>query len=208
MSRYGESLCRQCRVERTKLFLKGDKCVSEKCPVERRAYAPGEHGRARKRILGYGIQLREKQKLKRYYGMTERQFRLFFKRAERKKGITGENLLTMLERRLDNVVFIIGFARSRSQARQMITHGHLRVNEKRVTVPSFIVGQGDIVNLRPRSAQYEDFKQIINQNRSKTVPGWLAVDWEAMSARIAALPTRQDITLPIEEHYIVELYSK
>jgi small subunit ribosomal protein S4 len=195
-------------VERTKLFLKGDKCVSEKCPVERRAYAPGEHGRARKRILGYGIQLREKQKLKRYYGMTERQFRLFFKRAERKKGITGENLLTMLERRLDNVVFIIGFARSRSQARQMITHGHLRVNEKRVTVPSFIVGQGDIVNLRPRSAQYEDFKQIINQNRSKTVPGWLAVDWEAMSARIAALPTRQDITLPIEEHYIVELYSK
>ena len=208
MSRYGESLCRQCRVERTKLFLKGDKCLSERCPLERRAYAPGEHGRARKRILGYGIQLREKQKLKRYYGMTERQFRLFFKRAERKKGITGENLLTMLERRLDNVIYVIGFARSRSQGRQLITHGHFRVNEKKVTIPSFIVGQGDNIDVRPKSAQSEDFKQLINQNRNKTVPSWIAVDWEAMSAKIAALPTRQDITLPIEEHYIVELYSK
>jgi len=208
MSRYGESLCRQCRVERTKLFLKGDKCVSERCPLERRAYAPGEHGRARKRILGYGIQLREKQKLKRYYGMTERQFRLFFKRAERKKGITGENLLTMLERRLDNVIYVIGFARSRSQGRQLITHGHFRVNEKKVTIPSFIVGEGDYIDIRPKSAQYEDFKQLINQNRNKTVPSWIAVDWQAMSANIAALPTRQDITLPIEEHYIVELYSK
>ncbi len=208
MSRYGESLCRQCRVERTKLFLKGDKCLSERCPLERRAYAPGEHGRARKRILGYGIQLREKQKLKRYYGMTERQFRLFFKRAERKKGITGENLLTMLERRLDNVIYVIGFARSRSQGRQLITHGHFRVNEKKVTIPSFIVGQGDSIDIRPRSAQYEDFKQLVNQNRKKTVPSWIAVDWEAKSAKIAALPTRQDITLPIEEHYIVELYSK
>jgi small subunit ribosomal protein S4 len=195
-------------VERTKLFLKGDKCLSEGCPVERRAYAPGEHGRARKRILGYGIQLREKQKLKRYYGMTERQFRLFFKRAERRKGITGENLLTMLERRLDNVIYIIGFARSRSHGRQLITHGHFRVNEKKVTIPSFIVGQGDTIDIRPRSAQYEDFKQLINQNRNKTVPTWIAVDWEAMNAKIAALPTRQDITLPIEEHYIVELYSK
>ena len=208
MSRYGESLCRQCRVERTKLFLKGDKCLSERCPLERRAYAPGEHGRARKRILGYGIQLREKQKLKRYYGMTERQFRLFFKRAERKKGITGENLLTMLERRLDNVIYVIGFARSRSQGRQLITHGHFRVNEKKVTIPSFIVGQGDSIDIRPRSAQYEDFKQLINKNKNKTVPSWIAVDWEALNAKIAALPTRQDITLPIEEHYIVELYSK
>ena len=208
MSRYGESLCRQCRVERTKLFLKGDKCLSERCPVERRAYAPGEHGRARKRILGYGIQLREKQKLKRYYCMTERQFRLFFKRAERKKGITGENLLTMLERRLDNVIYLIGFARSRSHGRQLITHGHFRVNEKKVTIPSYIVGQGDSIDIRPRSAQYEDFKQLINQNRNKTVPSWITVDWEAMNAKIAALPTRQDITLPIEEHYVVELYSK
>src|SRR4030042_2699821 len=129
MSRYGESLCRQCRVERTKLFLKGDKCLSERCPLERRAYAPGEHGRARKRILGYGIQLREKQKLKRYYGMTERQFRLFFRRAERQKGITGENLLAMLGRRLDNGVFIMGFAPSRSPGRQLISHGLFSVNQ-------------------------------------------------------------------------------
>jgi len=195
-------------VERTKLFLKGDKCLSEKCPVERRAYAPGQHGRARKRVLGYGIQLREKQKLKRFYGMTERQFRLFFKRAERQKGITGENLLSMLERRLDNVIYILGFARSRSQARQLITHGHFLINGKKVTIPSFLVSEGDQLNLRPRSAEYADIKEMISQNRNKTIPGWLAVDWDNMSARIASLPTRADITLPVEEHYVVELYSK
>jgi small subunit ribosomal protein S4 len=195
-------------VERTKLFLKGDKCLSEKCPVERRAYPPGQHGRARKRILGYGIQLREKQKLKRFYGMTERQFRLFFKRAERQKGITGENLLSMLERRLDNVVYVLGFARSRSQARQLITHGHYLVNDRKVTIPSFLVSEGDQLTFRPRSAEYADIKQLASQNRNKTVPGWIAVDWDNMSAKIASLPTRQDITLPIEEHYVVELYSK
>ncbi len=208
MSRYGDPLCRQCRVERTKLFLKGDKCLSEKCPVERRSYAPGQHGRARRRVIGYGIQLREKQKLKRYYGMTERQFRLFFKRAEKKKGITGENLLTMLERRLDNVVYITGFARSRSHGRQLISHGHFAVNERKVSVPSFIVDEGDTIQFQRRSAESEDIKQLVSQNRSKTVPSWIAVDWDKMSAKIAALPTRQDITLPVEEHSIVELYSK
>ena len=208
MSRYGDPVCRQCRVEKTKLFLKGDKCESEKCPVERRGYAPGQHGRARKRILGYGLQLREKQKLKRYYGMTERQFRLFFRRAERQKGVTGENLLAMLERRLDNVVFIMGFARSRSHGRQLISHGHFSVNQRKVTVPSFIVDAGDEVKIRPRSAQVEDIKQVVDQNKKKTVPSWIAVDWENMTVKIAALPTRQDITLPVEEHYIVELYSK
>jgi small subunit ribosomal protein S4 len=176
--------------------------------VERRGYAPGQHGRARKRILGYGLQLREKQKLRRYYGMTERQFRLFFKRAERQKGVTGENLLTMLERRLDNVVFVMGFARSRSHGRQLINHGHFSVNKRKVTVPSFIVKEGDEVGIRSRSAQYEDIKQIISQNRNKTVPAWITVDWDNLSAKIAALPTRHDITLPVEEHYIVELYSK
>jgi small subunit ribosomal protein S4 len=195
-------------VERTKLFLKGDKCLSEKCPVERRAYAPGQHGRARKRVLGYGIQLREKQKLKRFYGMTERQFRLFFKRAERKKGITGENLLSMLERRLDNVVYILGFARSRSHARQLITHGHFLIDGRKVTIPSFLVDEGDQITFRPRSAEYPDLKQLVSQNRNKTVPGWITVDWDNMSAKVASLPTRQDITLPVEEHYIVELYSK
>jgi small subunit ribosomal protein S4 len=208
MSRYDQPLCRQCRVERTKLFLKGDKCLSEKCPVERRVYPPGQHGRARKRILGYGIQLREKQKLKRYYGMTERQFRLFFKRAECKKGITGENLLSMLERRLDNVIFILGFARSRCHARQLITHGHYLINERKVTIPSFIVSEGDEIAFRQRSAEYADIKQVVSQNRNKTVPGWIAVDWDNVRAKIASLPTRQDITLPVEEHYIVELYSK
>ncbi len=208
MSQYGEPSCRQCRVERTKLFFKGDKCLSEKCPVERRAYAPGHHGRARRRVIGYGIQLREKQKLKRYYGMTERQFRLFFKRAEKKKGITGENLLTMLERRLDNVVYIMGFARSRSHGRQLISHGHFVVNERKVTVPSFLVDEGDAIRFRGRSAESENIKQLVSQNRNKTVPSWIEVDWDKMNARIAALPTRQDITLPVEEHSIVELYSK
>ena len=208
MSRHSDPVCRQCRVEKTKLFLKGNKCVSEKCPVERRGYAPGQHGRMRKRILGYGLQLREKQKLKRYYGMTERQFRLFFKRAEQKKGVTGENLLTMLERRLDNVVFVSGFARSRSHGRQLINHGHFIVNQRKVTVPSFIVKEGDEISVRPRSAKSEDIKEFIDQNRNKTVPGWITVEWDGPSAKIAALPTRQDVTLPVEEHYIVELYSK
>ena len=208
MSKDSDSVCRQCRVEKTKLFLKGDKCLSEKCPVERRGYAPGEHGRARKRILGYGLQLREKQKLKRYFSMTERQFRLFFKRAEQQRGVTGENLLTMLERRLDNVVFVTGFARSRGHGRQLIGHGHFLVNQRKVTVPSFIVKEGDEVRIRPRSAKIENIKQFVSQNRNKTVPGWITVDWEGMSAKIAALPTRQDVTFPVEEHYIVELYSK
>jgi small subunit ribosomal protein S4 len=195
-------------VEKTKLFLKGDKCLTEKCPVERRGYAPGEHGRARKRILGYGLQLREKQKLKRFYGMTESQFRLFFKRAERQKGVTGENLLSMLERRLDNVVFISGFARSRTHGRQLIGHGHVLVNQKKVTVPSFIVSAGDDIQFRARSAKSEEIKQVVAQNKNKAVPGWLAVDWDNMKAKVAALPTRQDITLPVEERYVVELYSK
>jgi len=208
MSNFEQPVCRRCRVERSKLFLKGDKCLSEKCPVERRAYPPGQHGRARKRVLGYGIQLREKQRLKRFYGMTERQFRLFFKRAERQKGITGENLLSMLERRLDNVLYVLGFARSRSHARQLITHGHYLINERKVTIPSFLVSEGDSIVFRQKSAEYADIKQLVAQNRNKTVPGWIAVDWEGMSAKIASLPTRQDVTLPIEEHYIVELYSK
>src|SRR4030066_692263 len=199
MSRYGDPVCRQCRVEKTKLFLKGDKCLSEKCPVERRGYAPGQHGRARKRILGYGLQLREKQKLKRFYGMTEPQFRLFFRRAERQKGITGENLLAMLERRLDNVVFVTGFARSRTHGRQLISHGHFSVNQRKVTVPSFIVDAGDEVKIRPRSAQVEDIKQVVGQNKNKTVPSWIAVDWDSLSAKIAALPTRQAHATPEAE---------
>jgi len=208
MPRYSEPVCRQCRVERTKLFFKGDKCQTEKCPVERRAYPPGQHGRARRRLLGYAIQLHEKQKLKRYYGMTERQFRLFFTRAERKKGITGENLLSLLERRLDNALYLVGFARSRAHGRQLISHGHFLINGRRVTVPSYLLDVGDEVTLRPRSAKYEDIKSMIEGHRHKTLPAWVAVDWEGLRAKVSALPTRQDVTLPIEEHYIVELYSK
>jgi small subunit ribosomal protein S4 len=201
-------VCRRCRVEKTKLFLKGAKCVSDKCPVERRAYPPGQHGRARRRVLGYGIQLREKQKLKRYYGMTEKQFRLFFKRAERQKGITGENLLVSLERRLDNVVYLLGFVESRPQARLLINHGHFLVNERRVNVPSYPVHPQDVVTFRDRSAQSKFMKAMVDSHQGKTLPGWLEVDREAMKGRILALPTRADVSLPIEEHLVVELYSK
>lgn len=208
MSRYREPVCRLCRGEKVKLFLKGSKCLSEKCPVERRLYPPGEHGRARRRILGYGIQLREKQKLKRYYSMSERQFRLFFKRSERKKGITGENLLSMLERRLDNVVFLIGFSHSRSHARQLISHGHFRINEWKVNIPSFLVNKGDVISFKDKSAKHAELKAIVESNKNKTVPGWIEVDWEKMQAKILSFPARENITFPIEEHLIVELYSK
>jgi len=208
MSRYREPICRLCRVEKSKLFLKGNKCLTDKCPLERRAYPPGQHGRSRRRILGYGIQLREKQKLKRFYGMSEKQFRLFFERAERQKGITGETLLAMLERRLDNVVFLTGFAHSRAHARQLINHGHFLVNESRVTVPSFQVKAGDVVTFRERSAKSEDVKAMLEVHKNKAVPGWLEADWDGKTARIVALPTRADITMPVEEHMVVELYSK
>ena len=208
MSRYRGADCRLCRVEKVKLFLKGSKCLSEKCSVERRPYPPGEHGRARRRILGYGIQLREKQRLKRYYGMTERQFRIFFQRAERKKGITGENLLAMLERRLDNVVFLIGFSHSRAHARQLITHGHYQVNDRKVNIPSFVVDKGDVVSFREKSSKNEELMALVEYNKNKTVPGWIEVDAEKMEAKILSFPTREDITLPVEEHLVVELFSK
>lgn len=208
MSRYREPICRLCRVERTKLFLKGSKCLSEKCPLERRAYPPGEHGRRRRRILGYGIQLREKQKLKRYYSMTEKQFRLFFKRAEKKRGITGETLLSMLERRLDNVVFLLGFAHSRAHARQLITHGHFLINGHKAAVPSMLVKKDDIIFFCEKSAQHEEIKGIVESNKTKSIPGWISADFEKMQAKIVSLPTREDVSFPVEEHLIIELYSK
>jgi small subunit ribosomal protein S4 len=200
--------CRLCRVEKTKLFIKGNKCLTDKCPIERRSYAPGQHGRARRRILGYAMQLREKQKLKRFYGMSEKQFKLFFQRAERRKGITGENLLSMLERRLDNVVFIMGFSHSRAQARQLITHGHFAVNDHKVSIPSFLVEEGDEIRVREKTANYDTMKELVNSNKNKSLPGWLEVDWDQMRGKIRSLPTRADVTLPVEEHLIVELYSK
>lgn len=208
MSRSRESLCRICRTERVKLFLKGSKCLTEKCSVERRPYPPGEHGRARRRILGYGIQLREKQKLKRYYCMSEKQFRLFFKRAVKKRGVTGENLLIMLERRLDNVVFLIGFSHSRAHARQLITHGHFRINGRKASIPSMLVNKGDVLSFRDKSKKHEELKAIVEFNKNKTVPGWLEVDRKKVETNILSFPTREDVTFPVEEHLVVELYSK
>ncbi len=208
MAKYQGPDCRLCRVERNKLYFKGHKCLTDKCPLERRAYAPGEHGRSRRRILGYAIQLREKQKLKRYYGMSEEQFRLFFKRAERQRGVTGENLLSMLERRLDNVLFLLGFSLSRAHARQLISHGHIRVNDHKVNIPSALVKVGDIIEFKERSAKSEDVQAFVSSNKNKTVPAWLEADWDHFKARVLSIPTRQDITLPVEEHLVVELYSK
>jgi len=208
MSRYHEPLCRLCRVEKDKLFLKGEKCLGDKCPMERKAYPPGEHGRRRRRILGYGIQLREKQKLKRYYEMSERQFRLFFKRAERKKGITGDNLLSMLERRLDNVVFLSGYSHSRGHARQLINHAHFRLNGKKASIASMLVKKGDVLSFKEKSKKNEELKAIVESNEKKSVPGWLQVDREKMEVKIISLPGREDISIPIEEHLVVELYSK
>ena len=208
MSTTNNPVCRRCRVEKTKLFLKGEKCLGSKCPVERRAYAPGQHGRIRRRILGYGIQLREKQKLKRYYGMSEKQFHLFFLRAERQKGITGENLLSLLERRLDNVVFLAGFALSRAHARLLIGHGHFQVNERKVSIPSYPVEKEDVIVFREQSAKREGLRSVIETHKAKTVPGWLEVDRDAFSTRVVSLPTRADVTMPVEEHLVVELYSK
>ncbi len=162
----------------------------------------------RRRILGYGIQLREKQKLKRYYGMSERQFRLFFLRAEKKRGVTGENLLSTLERRLDNVIYLVGFSHSRTHARQLITHGHFRVNDWNVNIPSFLVDKGDIITFKDKSGKNETLKAIVDSNKNKTVPGWLEIDWEGIQAKVLDLPTREDITFPVEEHLVVELYSK
>ncbi|MFQ6070253.1 MAG: 30S ribosomal protein S4 [Candidatus Aminicenantales bacterium] len=208
MSRYRGPVCRLCRVEKTKLFLKGNKCLTDRCPVERRPYPPGERGRMRRRILGYGIQLREKQKLKRYYMMTEEQFHLFFERAERKRGITGENLLVMLERRLDSVVFMLGFAHSRAHARQLVTHGHIRVNGSKVDIPSYLVKKGDTIEFRERTLGYEYIKALLEANKDKEIPGWLEVNWDEYRGKVVALPTAQDIVLPVEEHLVVELYSK
>ncbi len=208
MAKERESVCRLCRVEKTKLFLKGAKCLSDKCAVERRPYPPGEHGRMRRRILGYGIQLREKQKLKRYYGMSEKQFKLFFQRAERKKGITGETLLSMLERRLDNVVFLSGFSHSRDHARQLITHGHFRINGRKASIPSMLVDKEDVLSFRERSKKNEELKAIVESNTGKTVPAWLEIDGENMKIKVLSFPVREDVSFPVEEHLIVELYSK
>jgi len=208
LARNTEAVCRLCRREGMKLFLKGDRCFKDKCAIERRNYPPGQHGRRRSKLLGYGIQRREKQKVKRIYGLLESQFRLAFARAERRKGITGANLLEELERRLDNVVYSLGFAASRAQARQLVRHGHVSVDSRKVSIPSFRVGKGQVVSIKDKSRANEQIKASVETARARGVPAWLDLTPESFSGRVVELPKREDIKLPITEQLIVELYSK
>ena len=209
MARYIGPVCRLCRREGMKLFLKGERCYSEKCAIEKRNVPPGQHGRARKaKMVGYGIQLREKQKVKRIYGLLESQFRLAFARANSRKGITGANLLEELERRLDNVVYALGFAASRAQARQLVLHGHVQVNGKKVSIPSYRVAKGQQVAIKEKSRANEQIKASVETARARGVPAWLDLTPESFSGKVVELPKREDIKLPIQEQLIVELYSK
>ena len=208
MARYTGSVCRLCRREGCKLFLKGEKCYGSKCAIDQRPTPPGEHGQARQRKQSeYGMQLREKQKAKRAYGVLENQFHHYFEEADRQKGITGENLLIMLERRLDNVVYRLGFGTSRAQARQIVRHGHIRVNGKKVDIPSYLVKAGDVISVREKSAESEHFKAL-REGTGRVVPQWLTIDAQNLKATVAAMPKREDIDLTIQENLIVELYSR
>ena len=208
MARYIESACRLCRRENLKLMLKGDRCFSDKCALERRPYPPGQHGQARKKITDYGIQLREKQKVKRIYGMLERQFRVFYQRAAAQKGNTGENLLVMLERRMDNMIFRMGFAATRSESRQLVRHGHMRVNGKKVTIPSMLIKAGDVVTLRERSKKNPKLAANLESAERRGFPGWIEVNRTDMKGTLKAYPAREEITMPMQEQLVVELYSK
>lgn len=208
MARYTEAVCRLCRREGAKLYLKGDRCYSDKCAFARRSFAPGQHGQGRKKVSEYGIQLREKQKARRIYGILERQFRNYFAKADKQKGITGENLLVMLERRMDNVVYRLGFTDSRTQARQLVRHGHILVNGKRLDIPSALVKVGDVISIAPASASSEYVKAISEKIATKTTPAWLVLDAENMTGKVDRFPSREEIDAPIAEHLIVELYSK
>jgi len=209
MARYIGPVCRLCRREGMKLFLKGERCYTEKCAIEKRNLPPGQHGRARRaKIVGYGVQLREKQKVKRTYGVLENQFRRYFESADRQKGITGELLLQALERRLDNVVYRIGFATSRAQGRQLVRHGHFTINGRKVDIPSYAVRQGDTVAVRQSSTKNPTIQHALEEVKGRGVPEWLVYDADSLSGQISSLPTREQINLPVQEQLIVELYSK
>ncbi|MGH7812335.1 MAG: 30S ribosomal protein S4 [Candidatus Binatia bacterium] len=208
MARYIESVCRLCRRENMKLFLKGERCYTDKCAIERRNYPPGQHGQGRPKFSEYSLQLREKQKVKRMYGLLENQFRRTFAEAARTKGITGETLLVLLERRLDNVVYRLGFASSRAEARTLVRHRHVLVNDKRVNIPSFTVRVGDVVSVKESSRQIGRVLSSMEGAQRRGVPDWAEIDRDACSGRIKILPSRSDITMPINEKLIVELYSK
>ena len=209
MARYTESVCRLCRREGTKLFLKGDRCYSAKCAVTKRHTPPGQHGQARTRKQSeYGIQLREKQKCRRAYGVLESQFRKYFDMASNMRGVTGENMLSLLERRLDNVAYRLGFGESRPMARQIVLHGHIRVNGQKVDIPSYLIKVGDVITVRESSRDIPVFKALREQGAGKPVPKWLEMDAETLTGKVTALPQRDDIDLTIEEHLIVEFYSR
>lgn len=208
MARYCDAVCRHCRREKQKLFLKGDRCFTDKCGVTRREYAPGQHGQGRKKLSEYGIQLREKQKARHYYGVLESQFEHYFEMATKIKGQTGENLLSLLERRLDNTVYRLGFAMSRPEARQLVRHGHFTLNGRRADIPSLLVKPGMVIALKQKSRGLDKFKSVIDANASRPTPKWLELDRENCRATVVAVPTREDIDLPVEEQRIVELYSK
>ena len=209
MARYVGPVCRLCRREGMKLFLKGERCYGEKCAIERRNIPPGQHGKGRRaKLIGYGLQLREKQRVKRMYGVLERQFRRYFETADRKKGITGEILLQLLESRLDNVVYRLGFATSRAQARQLVRHGHFLVNDRRADIPSFLLRAGDRVVVKPTSAKNPAIQYAKEEVKGRGIPEWLALDGAGPSGRLVAIPTREQLSLPVQEQLIVELYSK
>ncbi len=208
MARYSDAVCRLCRREGTKLFLKGDRCFTAKCGVERRAYPPGQHGQGRARFSDYGVQLREKQKVKRMYGLLERQFARTMHRATRMKGRSGENLLILLERRLDNVVFRMGFVTSRAEARQLVRHGHFEVNGRRASIPSMVVRPGDIVAVREKSRKVARIAGALDALEGRSLPQWLEIDKDNFTGKVKALPVREDVTMPIQEQLIVELYSR
>ena len=208
MARYTEAVCRLCRREGQKLFLKGDKCYTDKCAMVTRAKVPGQHGDGRSKTSEYGLQLREKQKTKRYYGVLEKQFRSYYEMAERRPGQTCQNLLSILETRLDNVVYRLGFAMSRAEARQLITHGHFTVNGRKVNIPSYLVKPGMVIALKESSRDLEKIKASVEANAFRQPPKWLEYDAQNLVAKVTAVPERDDIDLPIEEHLIVELYSK
>jgi small subunit ribosomal protein S4 len=209
LARYTGSVCRLCRRENLKLFLKGDRCYSDKCAFDRRGFPPGQHGQRRgRKISEYGIQLREKQKIKRMYGLSEKQFHLFFDRAEHQKGITGSNLLVMLERRLDNVVYRLGFANSRTQARHFVRHAHFLVNGGQVDIPSYLIKAGDVIELRESSRSVKAINDALEAVARRGVPQWLELKKDTYAGKITTYPVREDLTMPIQEQLVVELYSK
>lgn len=208
MARYTDSVCRLCRREALKLFLKGERCYTDKCAIERRNYPPGDHGQGRSKFSEYAVQLREKQKIKRMYGLLEGQFRRYFEMAERSRGVTGETLLQLLERRLDNMVFRMGFATSRAEARQLVRHGHFLVNSKRVDIPSFLVNAGQSITVRERSKKVVSIVEALEQAERRGVPEWLEINKETFTGVVKMLPRRADLTMPINEQLVVELYSK